>query len=144
MDVSERTEASSVVDAYDPDRVRAAMQTAIEFRGTTRSGTKRLTGKDSRWVDKFIRDHKTRAPQLDNVIRLAKALGLLVSQVIGELPLEAAPAENLSRDAAMRRTESEAAWAVRYQSAVEEMARLARDQAEALRRIQELERQLGG
>jgi hypothetical protein len=80
-------------DAYKPDEIRAAIRAALDRSGASKSGSSKKAGMAERLVGKFL-DGDSNTIQLASAIRLARALGITVSELIGE-PSPQSPAGSL-------------------------------------------------
>ena len=76
-------------DPYKPDEIRAAIRAALERADASKSGASKKAGMAERLVGKFL-SRNSNTIQLASAIRLARALGITVSELIGE-PLPKSP-----------------------------------------------------
>ena len=76
-------------DPYEPDKIRSAIQAALDRAGVKKSGASKNAGMAERLVGKFLSGNSNTI-QLASAIRLARALGITVSELIGE-PLPKSP-----------------------------------------------------
>jgi transcriptional regulator with XRE-family HTH domain len=70
-------------DPYDPAAMRAAVQSAVDHDGRTVNAIA-VAAEVSPNVLVHILGGKTEKPQIDGLVRIARALGLTVSELIGE------------------------------------------------------------
>lgn len=82
-------------DPYDADAIREAIDRALAFKKISRTAAAKGAGHNDKALTNFYLppDHReqTDTLRLSTVLRIARFLGLTVSQFIGETPLEATP-----------------------------------------------------
>lgn len=80
---SERTMPVRENDPYNAEKVRAAIQATLDRIGVAKSSAGKKAGLAERTVGKFL-SRRTESMSLANAMRLAHALGITVSELIGE------------------------------------------------------------